>query len=317
MEVVCCLRGVVVSGFGVLRRWTEQTSEDDMANLKRLFGRGTGPAYASLKQFKGMLPSLIVIQFIVDEIVAGIKDCLVASKNATDLSSWKPARSAWSSSFCGGRAICRRAWHQTCAGHSCWLGHSILCAARPLIGDNPFVVVLPDIILMTPAPTLCVITYRYGGAFQWNRSWRGTGKTDGSDLSEALRIVQTKDALEIGGQVGPHRRVHRKPDGPQTLDSDLMAVGRYVLSADVWPELERTEPGRMGPYSVNRCDRRTGEKAVGCDVDDWRELRLREKMAICGFVNYGLRNHKEGAKFESIKQNCWRSFRVSNLSVRG
>ena len=31
-----------------------------------------------------------------------------------------------------------------------------------------------------------------------------------------------------------------KPDQPQTLDSDLMAVGRYVLSADIWAELEKT-----------------------------------------------------------------------------
>ncbi len=32
-----------------------------------------------------------------------------------------------------------------------------------------------------------------------------------------------------------------KTDQPQTLDSDLMAVGRCVLSADIWAELERTE----------------------------------------------------------------------------
>ncbi len=25
-----------------------------------------------------------------------------------------------------------------------------------------------------------------------------------------------------------------------------MAVGRYVLSADIWPELERTQPGAWG-----------------------------------------------------------------------
>lgn len=30
-----------------------------------------------------------------------------------------------------------------------------------------------------------------------------------------------------------------KPDQPQTTDSDLMAVGRYVLNADIWAELEK------------------------------------------------------------------------------
>jgi UTP--glucose-1-phosphate uridylyltransferase len=39
------------------------------------------------------------------------------------------------------------------------LGHSILCA-RPIVGDNPFVVVLPDIVWTMPALTRCAITWR-------------------------------------------------------------------------------------------------------------------------------------------------------------
>lgn len=65
------------------------------------------------------------------------------------------------------------------------------------------------------------------------------------DLSE-YSVIQTKDSLESAGQVARIVEFIEKPDEPQTLDSDLMAVGRYVLSADVWAELERTEPGARG-----------------------------------------------------------------------
>ncbi|GHL93897.1 hypothetical protein ECZU38_39710 [Escherichia coli] len=63
------------------------------------------------------------------------------------------------------------------------------------------------------------------------------------------------------GQVARIVEFIEKPDEPQTTDSDLMAVGRYVLSADIWAELERTQPG-AGPYPANRRHCRTGEEAV-------------------------------------------------------
>lgn len=65
------------------------------------------------------------------------------------------------------------------------------------------------------------------------------------DLSE-YSVIQTKEPLDNEGKVSRIVEFIEKPDQPQTLDSDLMAVGRYVLSADIWAELERTEPGARG-----------------------------------------------------------------------
>ncbi len=59
------------------------------------------------------------------------------------------------------------------------------------------------------------------------------------DLSE-YSVIQTKEPLDRARQVSRIVEFIEKPDQPQTLDSDIMAVGRYVLSADIWPELERT-----------------------------------------------------------------------------
>lgn len=58
------------------------------------------------------------------------------------------------------------------------------------------------------------------------------------DLSE-YSVIQNKEPLETEGQVSRIVEFIEKPDQPQTTDSDLMAVGRYVLNADIWAELEK------------------------------------------------------------------------------
>ncbi len=50
------------------------------------------------------------------------------------------------------------------------------------------------------------------------------------DLSE-YSVIQTKEPLDREGKVSRIVQFIEKPDSPQTLDSDIMAVGRYVLSA--------------------------------------------------------------------------------------
>lgn len=70
-----------------------------------------------------------------------------------------------------------------------------------------------------------------------------TGRSRAGEAHErrSLRVpvIQTKEALETEGQVSRIVEFIEKPDQPQTLDSDLMAVGRYVLNADIWAELEK------------------------------------------------------------------------------
>ncbi len=48
------------------------------------------------------------------------------------------------------------------------------------------------------------------------------------DLSE-YSVIQTKEPLDREGKVSRIVEFIEKPDQPQTLDSDIMAVGRYVL----------------------------------------------------------------------------------------
>lgn len=68
------------------------------------------------------------------------------------------------------------------------------------------------------------------------------------DLSE-YSVIQTKEPLDNEGKVSRIVEFIEKPDQPQTLDSDLMAVGRYVLSADIWAELSIPSPVPGGVFN--------------------------------------------------------------------
>ncbi len=135
-----------------------------MTNLKAVIpvaGLGMHMLPATKAIPKEMLPIVDkpMIQYIVDEIVAaGIKEILPvthASKNAVE--------NHFDTSYELESLLEQRVKRQLLAevqsicppgvtimnvrqGEPLGLGHSILCA-RPAIGDNPFVVVLPDVVI--------------------------------------------------------------------------------------------------------------------------------------------------------------------------
>ena len=118
------------------------------------------------------------------------------------------------------------------------------------------------------------------------------------DLSE-YSVIQTKEPLDREGKVSRIVEFIEKPDQPQTLDSDIMAVGRYVLSADIWPELERTQPGAWGRIQLTDAIAELAKKqSVDAMLMTGDSYDCGKKMGYMqAFVKYGLRNLKEGAKF--------------------
>lgn len=229
-----------------------------MINLKAVIpvaGLGMHMLPATKAIPKEMLPIVDkpMIQYIVDEIVAaGIKEIVLvthSSKNAVEnhfdtsyeleaLLEQRVKRQllAEVQSICPPGVTIMNVRQAQPLG----LGHSILCA-RPVVGDNPFIVVLPDIIIDNASAD----PLRYNLAAmvaRFNETGRSQvlAKRMKGDLSE-YSVIQTKEALETEGQVSRIVEFIEKPDQPQTLDSDLMAVGRYVLNADIWAELEKTE----------------------------------------------------------------------------
>lgn len=117
------------------------------------------------------------------------------------------------------------------------LGHAILCA-RQLIGDEPFVVFLPDDLVDAQRPC----------ARQLMDIYEDTGKS-----VLALMNVPREETSMYGIAAGTidaqdPRRVHishlvEKP--PVELAPSTMAVvGRYVLDPSVFEWLSKTQPGR-------------------------------------------------------------------------
>lgn len=83
------------------------------------------------------------------------------------------------------------------------------------------------------------------------------------DLSE-YSVIKTKDALDAEGKVSRIVDFIEKPDQPQELDSDLMAVGRYVLAADIWEELAKTVPGAWGRIQLTDAIAELASRLMRC-----------------------------------------------------
>ena len=122
------------------------------------------------------------------------------------------------------------------------LGHAVLCA-KPIVGDEPFAVLLPDDLI-------------------WNR---GPGAlkqmADAAEASGASVIaVQDVPRAQTGSYgivatdpfVGRSGRIHaivEKPR-PEEAPSTLAVVGRYVLDGGIFDLLERTTPGAGGEIQL-------------------------------------------------------------------
>lgn len=287
-----------------------------MTNLKAVIpvaGLGMHMLPATKAIPKEMLPIVDkpMIQYIVDEIVAaGIKEILLvthASKNAVE--------NHFDTSYELESLLEQRVKRQLLAevqsicppgvtimnvrqGEPLGLGHSILWA-RPAIGDNPFVVVLPDVVIDDASAD--PLRYNLAAMIaRFNETGRSQvlAKRMPGDLSE-YSVIQTKEPLDREGKVSRIVEFIEKPDQPQTLDSDIMAVGRYVLSADIWPELERTQPGAWGRIQLTDAIAELAKKqSVDAMLMTGDSYDCGKKMGYMqAFVKYGLRNLKEGAKF--------------------
>lgn len=121
------------------------------------------------------------------------------------------------------------------------LGHAISCA-RPLIGDEPFAVILPD-DLIDAQP--CVL----GQMLAQHRA-------HGASIVAVERIERAHagrygivSVPRNGGRVSPISAIVEKP-APHEAPSRLGVVGRYVLQPDIFECLDRLPPGKNGEIQL-------------------------------------------------------------------
>ena len=113
------------------------------------------------------------------------------------------------------------------------LGHAVLCA-RPMVGDEPFVVVLPDVIIdeYTSNPKKdnladMVAKFNTSGVSQIM-----VEQVAQQDVSK-YGIVDLEGLVLKPGESGKIHKMVEKPD-LEDAPSDLAVVGRYVLSGEIW-----------------------------------------------------------------------------------
>lgn len=262
---------------------------------------------------KEMLPVVDkpLIQYIVSECVAaGIKDIVLvthSSKNAIEnhfdtsfeLEAMLEAR-VKRQLLAEVKSICPPdvTVMQVRQGQAKGLGHAVLCA-KPMIGDSPFVVLLPDVLLDDATADL-----RTENLARMLQRFDETGFSQimvepvpEQDVSK-YGVVDCAGATIAVGESAPMTAVVEKP-AREDAPSNLAVVGRYVLSADIWPLLEKTPPGAGDEIQL------TDAIAMLMDEQTVEAFHMSGKSHDCGdklgymkaFVQYGLRHGSEGENF--------------------
>ncbi|MEG7456432.1 sugar phosphate nucleotidyltransferase [Serratia marcescens] len=179
------------------------------------------------------------------------------------------------------------------------LGHAVLCA-KPLIGESPFVVLLPDVLLDDAKAdmqkeNLAHLIFRFE---ETGMSQVLIQPVDEHVLRD-YSVVECQNNKLRPGESSRITAIIEKPDSDVQLKSNYSAVGRYVLSADIWPILEKIEPGAWGriqlTYAIAGLLK---QQAVEASVLVGESFNCGEKMGyLRAFVTHGLRHPTQGEAF--------------------
>lgn len=131
--------------------------------------------------------------------------------------------------------------HYVRQGQALGLGHAV-SVARKHVGDQPFVVMLGDDIMVDDAVLLRTMIGDYE---QRQASVLALLEVPHEDISSygCVAVDEVEDGLV---QI---RDIVEKP-APEAAPSDLAVVGRYVLTPDIFDVLEDVEPGVGGEIQL-------------------------------------------------------------------
>ena len=122
------------------------------------------------------------------------------------------------------------------------LGHAVLCA-KPVVGDEPFAVLLPDDLI-------------------WNRGDGALKQMADHAESSGAAVIAVQDVPrsqvssygiatvpDFEDRSGRIRGIVEKPR-PEAASGTLAVVGRYILPASIFDQLERTGAGNGGEIQL-------------------------------------------------------------------
>jgi len=183
-------------------------------------------------------------------------------------------------------------------GEAKGLGHAILCA-KPIVGDDDFVVVLPDVILDAytanqKTENLAAMIKRFNQTqasqimlepvAQEDVSKYGIADINGLELtpgeSAAINAMVEKPAVDVA-------------------PSNLAVVGRYVLSKNIWPLLAKTHVGAGGEIQLtDAIDALIAQETVEAFHMSGRSHDCGDKLGyLKAIVEYSMRHESLGEEF--------------------
>lgn len=282
-------------------------------------GLGTRMLPATKAIPKEMLPIVDkpMIQYIVNEcIAAGITEIVLVthnSKNAIEnhfdtsyeLESTLEKR-VKRSLLDEVRSICPK--HVTIMhvrqGVAKGLGHAVLCA-KPLVGDEPFAVVLPDVLIDEACANL-----NKENMSEMLKLFNQSGTSQIMVEPVPMDMVSNYGVADVNGHElkpggsAPMTQVVEKPPQDEA-PSNLAVVGRYVLSAEIWNLLEMTPAGAGDEIQL------TDAIAMLMEKEAVNAFHMTGKSHDCGSklgfmmanVEYASRHPELGEAFTEYLQN--------------
>lgn len=184
------------------------------------------------------------------------------------------------------------------------LGHAILCA-RPVVGDEPFVVLLPD-VLVDEAECNPKKDNLAGMVARFTESGNSQILVEEvpHDQVDKYGVVDCNGTHLKPGETGLIRAMVEKP-ALDEAPSNMAIVGRYVLSKTVWDLLTQTTPGAGGEIQL------TDALDALLEREGVEAYQLVGKSHDCGtkigylqaIVTYGVRHPQIGKAFSTFLES--------------
>jgi len=189
-------------------------------------------------------------------------------------------------------------------GETKGLGHAVL-KARPLVGEQPFVVVLPDVLI---DDSRCDM--KKDNLATMIKRFEDTGRNQLMVEAVPQALVSNYGIVDCDGQdilPGGFAKVIKAVEKPSQDEapSNLAVVGRYVLSENIWDFLDFTPPGAGNEIQL------TDAISSLMKIEAVEAYHMVGKSHDCGsklgymkaFVEYGIRHQQKGQDFKNFLIN--------------
>ena len=171
------------------------------------------------------------------------------------------------------------------------LGAAILCA-RPLVGDEPFAVILPDELIDGERPAISQVIDAYKAMKQPVIGVRRGSREDGP-----------VDVLRTGAAVGERSHHVVRLERYETPPSgELVAAGRYVLTPAIFKYLEQSvTEGRTNAGLSDALRAAVAEESLAAYEVDGERFACGTKLGLLAAnVHYGLKHPELGVPFREM-----------------